>query len=700
MQLMTDAITVLGSRHGLLFDPIHGETKIIRFDAFEESTPVEIQAGICVNGKKYFFPLCKESSRFAFFDQRMTPTSARWIAIEPETGLKISLSFHTPFRPRDPQFSVIPAIGIRLKAERISGNFRWTPVSQKVESISLFFEVKGATIQKKENSGDLDLFFESLPVKQKEKSAGSFTALPQQDRLVSLSGAWDGEGFRLSLDPEKITQNTLDLVWCTWSDSVLEVRGEKSPFKYKNQFASLDQVSAWAQKSGGDIFENSENVDAIIGKNNLSSSINHLLAQTLHSWLMNTWWVERSGEDWFSVWEGNCYFHSTVDVEFTQSPFYLAVWPELLGIELRQWTFFSKEGSLTLGDRARGSRFLSHDCGSMAVANGQAYHHEMEVEETTNYIILSYAYWRRTGDFSIVREKSSDLISYLQFLVDCDTTGTGIPDLGISNTIDDASPAIQFGREQVYLAVKTMASFSCGASMLIGLGEKELAKRYETLAEKIKNRIETNGWKDDHYVTLLSKEAHGLKNPWTGKPLTGDVVPGWDSAHIYTQNGLAVLDMVGWSSGLNPDRLKTDLYISAQRCLREYGCAHTDYIAEEYVLGGLQDGMVGVASNPGWISMNMLRDIAAFYRGIDFRHFADRYWEWQVTTNTQTPVMFFETFSGNNLALYPRGVAIWGFFDALMGRVVDRVAGTKEVSPVFPDIRVPFLLEVDWKREK
>jgi len=87
----------------------------------------------------------------------------------------------------------------------------------------------------------------------------------------------------------------------------------------------------------------------------------------------------------------------------------------------------------------------------------------------------------------------------------------------------------------------------------------------------------------------------------------------------------------------------------------------------------------------------------AFYRGVDLRGLADRYWEWQVVTNTQAPKLFFETFSGNNLCFYPRGVAIWGFFDALAGRVINAVRGLDSESPAFPMVRVPRLYDADWK---
>jgi hypothetical protein len=125
---------------------------------------------------------------------------------------------------------------------------------------------------------------------------------------------------------------------------------------------------------------------------------------------------------------------------------------------------------------------------------------------------------------------------------------------------------------------------------------------------------------------------------------------------------------------------------------------HTDYQNTRLAGNDRMAGLAGVALDPGWISMNMVRDMAAFYRGVDLRWLADRYWDWQVTTNTQEPKLFFETFGGNNLCFYPRGVAIWGFFDALAGRVVDRAAGREKATLPFAQILVPLLDTADWTR--
>ncbi len=698
MNLVADAISVLGSRHGILLDPVAGNARIIRFDMFHEAAAFEIRAGLRIGDQEIVFPLSRDGERFNFLDQRLSPCTSRFIGIHADSGIKAVLEFATPFRPKDAAFSTIPVVAARLSVSKISGNFRWSPVKLDPELVELFFEVSSQKMRIEPSAADaLDVSFSSLPLRSSHENASDpASCLPQLDRIVSPGAALHGNRFSIEVPVREFGSRTLDVFWCAHSGPVLEVLGTKHPFLYANRFTSLEAVSDWARSNGTEIFTNAETVDAVVGANTLGPSINNLLAQTLHSWLMNTWWVDRDGRDWFSVWEGSCGFHSTVDVEFTQSPFYLAVWPELLGIELDYWPEFSKPGTRTLGERGEGTEFLSHDCGAMAQANGQDYPHEMEVEETTNYLIMLYAHWRRTGDFSIARKWAQTVGNYLRFLEQCDTKGKGVPDVGVANTIDDGAPALQYGREQVYLAVKTLAAFQCGAAILEELGDAATASHFRKKAEFIRGRVESEGWKDDHYICLLNTDGRGLKNPWTGKDLGMDIVPGWDGSHIYTANGLAPLDMVGFSTGLDESRIAMDLASAAEACLCEYGCSHSDYEASEYALGGLQDGLAGVSAKPGWISMNMLRDIAAFYRGLDFRHLSERYWNWQLTTNAQAPALFFETFGGNNLHFYPRGVAVWGFFDAVAGRVIDRVAGVDVSSPKIPGIKAPCLIDADW----
>ena len=700
MQLQAEAIAALGARHGLVLDPAARRVKIVRFDPYTALPAASIAAGAVIGGKRRVFPLGGVGEPFDFYDQRISPCSIRLIGVDAQSALKVTLTFVTPFRPRDPDFSTIPVLGIRLELEHLAGHYRWTATIDRPESVELFFEIGGEGFRFVQSAPDAgDLFFDSRISRQSGPPSGEkllTETVPQHDRFVALRGQAGGKGFTQAVSTAAPDSGRIELAWCTHHGAMFDILFKRHPFRFARRFANLDAVAGWARAEGGSLFDNAARVDGIVARNSCSASVNALLAQTLHSWLLDTWWIDRDGRDWLSVWEGNCHFHSTVDVEYTQAPFYLALWPELLGYELDFWPEFARDGRLILGDRGAGLRFQSHDVGSFASANGQAYHHDMAVEETANYVILIFLFWRRTGDFSKVRAQRAVLLDYLAFIKACDTTGSGIPDQGVANTVDDASPAIQYGRQQTYLAVKCLAAWTAASAMFRELRDEPASADAGKRAAHLRRAIEKRGWKGDHYAVLLEPGGRGIRNPWTGETLDLAEIPGWDSAHIYTENAMAALDMVGVDLGLSPKRVREDLRTAAGACLREYGCVHTAYV-HDTVSSAVMPGMVGAALSPGWISMNLLRDMAAFYRGVDLRPLADRYWAWQTTTNTQQAMGFFETFNGNNLHLYPRGVAVWGFFDALAGRVMDAVRNVETVKPAFPQVRVPILSDADWK---
>lgn len=704
--MMCDALAVLGSRHGLVFNPVERKASLIRFSRFGALPEVHLRAGLEIGGRTVILKLAPEGDTFFFHDQRLTPCTMALKGLDPGTNTKVTLTVISPFRPRDGDFSTTPVLHLRLTAEPLPGNFRWMGKEKLPETARLFLEIDGPDFTLSPNGRDaVDVAFESVafyPVHEQEGPIrdGKKEPVGQKDRLVGLSGERDGTRFVQDFTPIVGEETVLDVAWCTWSEPMLQIHGEKKPFRYAKALPSLDAVADWARANPTALVENAAKVDGILLENNLAQPVNQLLAQTLHSWLINTWWVDRDGRDWVSTWEGNCYFHSTVDVEFTQSPFYLAVWPELLASELDFWPEFAKDGERCLGERGKGTKFLSHDVGSGAACNGQVYHHEMEVEEAANYLILAFAYWRRTGDDSLLRKHAGTIKDFAAFIRACDTTGNGIPDKGVANTIDDASPAVQFGTEQVYLAVKALAGLACAEQILFhvkGADDSFLQDLGEACG-KIRAALDDRGWnaKGKFYHTLLEKSGE-LTNPWTGEKVHFDEIPGWDAPHIYTANALPPLDMVGFSLGLDETKLGQDLVHATARCLREYGCVHTDFANEQMQDLAAMEGLAGASSNPGWIAMNMLRDLAAAYRGVDLRDLSARYWNWQQTVNSQEPRIFSETFGGNNLSWYPRGLGFWGLYDAFRGRVLDKVANKDESRGGLPGVKVNDLLGAEWR---
>jgi hypothetical protein len=521
-----------------------------------------------------------------------------------------------------------------------------------------------------------------------------------RDRIVSANAAAISEsghfaGFHIpfTLAPGE-TGPEFTLAWCAYDAPVMNVLGDIVPFRYTKYFHSVDDVSSWALANSADVENNSKKVDGILTGHNIGESVSHLMSYTLHSWLSNTWWTLRSdGSDWFAIWEGSCYFHSTLDLEFTVGPFYLTVWPELLEMELDQWPLFVKPGESSIGDAGKNTVFFSHDFGQHAESTGQKYHHEMEVEENTNYILLAFSHWRRTANDRIIAKHSETIKKALDFIIACDTTGNGIPDLGCANTVDDASPALQFGKEQVYLGVKAMAAALCGYEILKHIGD-ENAVKYKQFAIKARCSVENQGWLGDHYAVSMTRTLDGLKDPWTGEAQKGELA-GWDAYHIYTANALAILEMVGFDTGLDRNRIAGDIRTAAEKTMTRYGSSHSSY-SEEGGSDLLKEGLASGGSGIGWVSMNMVRDIAGGYYGLDLFALCDKYWDWQLTTNTRDITMFFETFFGNNLHFYPRGILVFAFFDAISGHKFDAVGERESFLPVRGGIKVPILNTANW----
>jgi xylan 1,4-beta-xylosidase len=280
----------------------------------------------------------------------------------------------------------------------------------------------------------------------------------------------------------------------------------------------------------------------------------------------------------------------------------------------------------------------------------------------------------------------------LGFLAASDTDGDGVPDRGVANTLDDGSPAIQFGTVQTYLAVKTLAALVMGGRLLERMGCPQAS--VDGQIKRLRATLAAHSWNEDHFNVLLRRSGR-IQNPWNHTEEDCAEIPGWDAAHIYTANTLPLLDMVGVQLGLDEEQVQADLVTGMRRCLRRYGCIHSSFVPSSGEGLQVREGLTGASNDPGWISMNLVRDLAALRRGLDFRHLAERYWDWQLVTNTQGAYLFFETFNGNNLHHYPRGVVAWGVFDAVAGVTYRHDKFTQRNA--LPGVRVPVLATADWQ---
>jgi hypothetical protein len=694
MHLITDTLATLGSRFNLVLDPHDQCIYLATYGRFKD-LPVELVCGIeDEQGKVTALPFTAGAEHFPYGEQSITMTGITYRALLPQDGLHLTVTFTAPFYPQDEQLSLAPFFYVDLKLEKDRPKtYRWQPQRENpIRRGKLVFALKSEKLAFRTDGADVVYEFD---VKGFERRGGGVSEaeakLAEQGgsrvrhRLSAAGAETRDNGFALAFDLTTRPAAEMSLVWNAFTlQPVMSLFGEPVPFKYTEYFPTEPALLEFARTQKTEVLKKCRFFDQQITDWSLGRDYSNMTAFAFHSFLINSWWVQAGpGQDWFSVWEGSCYFHSTIDVEYNDAMVYLTLWPELLGKLLHQWMRFQNDGAQTLGPAGAGTVFLSHDMGSGVVAGKQYYPHHMEVEENCNYLLLLFAYWRQTGDNSHVVKYAAELAKLARFIKACDLEGNGIPSTGTANTIDDASPAVQFGRHQTYLAFKAANALGVCADMARHLKNDALAADCDAQVKLITRTMDSRGWLHDHYAVTLERTTDGLTNPWTQKPLGPGKLEGWDAYSIYASNGCLYPFLTGKALPFNYARLAEDLHTATQRTMTDYGSTHSS------------DNQIF------WVSQNQWRDYIAAYLGLDMLNNNDRYWEYQWTTgNNHQGSCFYETSCHNNLCFYPRGIAALGVVFAAAGLSLDRAAGHVQLHPLRAHLSVPLLPLADWKNQR
>jgi len=378
-------------------------------------------------------------------------------------------------------------------------------------------------------------------------------------------------------------------------------------FRYVSTFASVQAVIDYAvsdRSAGDDIAGKSSFFDSVFSSSKSldvgspTSALRPLIACSFRTWLTNTWWAHSSsGRDWFSVWEGTWMrFHSTIDVEYNEAWLYYSLWPSLLKCELDEWLLCIKYNEA--------GAYLPHDVGIVDQATGQAYDHDMPVEENLNFLLMLYRYWKSSGDTACVTSRWANIKAFTQFVMACDTNGNGMPDKYSETTFDDGTPALEGGRDQTYLGFKCLAAYRAVREMAL-VAEPSFASACQSKVDLLNERLATDSWLADHYAVALD-------------PTTAQADR--EAYSIYSGSGLLYLLGGQRDTGLSPTNqayLARDIAESTARTWGPYGSKHT-------------------SNDPGrmWVSSNIWRDALACYLGASLRGGsplagAETYWDFE-----------------------------------------------------------------------
>jgi len=685
MHIMADAAATLGGRFNLIFNPHDACVYHNAYGEFCEQA-LDLMVGVRTpEGVTWALPFTARAERLPYLEQFDTLTTIEYRGVQPDLGFELTMRIRSPFYPRNIGISTAPFHYVDIEVRRLGG-FRFHQPESPMTCGELVFALAGAGVAFAATDGGFSYTFEST-------TGGRGDSRPRPVPVTSWIESADAEVFlggsalRMPFDLGEEPSASMSLLWSSWAEGpVLEVFGERTPFKYQQIFDSREEMAQWGIEERERIEARCDLLDETVQDWSLGRAHSDMCALALHTYLVNSWWtVCKDGSDWFSIWEGNCFFHSTLDVEYNAAMLYLALWPELLEMLLEQWTRFEVDGAESLGTDAKGTSFLCHDMGADAVVGRQAYDHHMEVEENANYLLLLAAWTAFTGNLKIAAKKLPLCKRLAEFIVRADTSGNGVPDVGVANTIDDAIPAVQYGREQVYLAVKAHAALWALADLEHRCDVKDKdnsVERWRAFASKGIKTIEDYAWLSGHYAVTLTESATGLVDPWTGDPVGTGELKGWDAHSIYTTNGLLYLFMAGikmprWRM----QRFAADIENAWAATLGPYGCRHCD-----------------MGRNSVWFSQNMWRDQVAAYLGIDMLANMERYWDYQqmVGENWNAP-LYTDTNESGNLSFYPRGTAAFGMSMSAAGLRLNRLESEITLHPIRQSMRVPLLPLADWK---
>lgn len=679
-----------------------------------KQTPARHIFAVKVGDTAISLPFDDRLPHFSKIDQTETLTKLSYEAASPELPVDVRFTWGAPFYPEDVKLSVAPYLTLEVE---VTGNSqaeesgqvligRSLPVGEPMRAFSEegitglrrtteVFEIPCEERWVVDDTEGLHFHPTGLPLG--EAPADETGALRRDsDGREILTVRWDqsigGMAWDFTVRPGE--SKSCRIVYIGWVDGTVQtINGVPQRFKYHEFFDGPEAVARYAFDNWDEIEARCKFLESTVSEATLPEAMEQFLAFATHSYLVNTWWTSGDAGDWFTVWEGCCQLQSTVDVEYNIAPMYFHLWPELLRMELDEWTGFVEGG------------VLDHDMGVGLDVSEMAYWHPMEVEENTNFVLLLHQYHARTGDAALVEEHFDTVRALLDYVLAADTDGDGFPEHGLYNTIDQGSAAIQYARDQVYLAVRSIAAWTAGAQMAEIADQPADAERWLARAEAARETLANEGWLEDHYAVALNQQPANPEPVPGGAdyaseadlgeayynyedPVTGpEPMEGWDSYSIYTTNGLLYPMRAGLRlEGLDLARLRTDLRNATAATMQEYGSPHTSH-----------------ESNM-WVSQNIWRDMAAAYLGIDWLGNIERYWDLQRYINTSKYGAFTDVYvygrDSTSLDYYPRGVAAWGLFDALAGLQFDRSAGVLSLSPVRTPLRLPLTIFADWEGQE
>lgn len=573
-------ISRFGSHFSLKFD--HEGRGVLPAGIGPLNTNQSVYFAVDINNERWSLPLqyvyCfdRTNKGISAFEIKRTMNSLLLVSMEKHGGIEMEWEFISPFYPQDRKLSTAPFFYVICHLRNISDTAKTGKIYGGLEKLKdQKREAEKMLLTQKIDTAAAFRGPEAVPGKLLHYELGLAAASDSCsfETETTTSAIWDCLTFEYSLKPGECGEFGFILSCFFLDKSIITCHGEECSFYYQSEFSSTDEVISYARSQREHIIQRSTLFDSIFIKSSIPQHIKDFICWNFHIYTGSAWLLMRQGgKVFYTNYEGGARYFSTVDVEYNLGLFYALFWPELISDQLELWeeTYYkgNRHRPHTFGPKYR---IMEHDIGAGFEIDEQMYvPGPMPVEENSNFILLHFLYYKYTGDSGFFKKQINLCLELADYIVDSDTNGNGLPDIGTNNTLDSFEDLLKNMEDQIFLGVKAGTALIVLCSMLEELGIRHLSyDKYRKQHEKIFSTVENEAWAEDHYVITTSPK----------KPL------GWDRPAPLTTNGLAYLFYTGCPLPMSLERLRQDILKSQQ----------------DYSL---------------WPSMGVWRDMTAMYLGI------------------------------------------------------------------------------------